>query len=372
MTRDLLELADWLEEDGVTHVAMESTGVLWKPVWNILEAGFTILLVNAYHIKQVPGRKTDVKDCEWIADLLQHGLLRGSFVPPQPIRELRDLTRLRAQIVAEKTAVVNRIHKLLEDANIKLGAVASDIMGVSCRKMLAQIAAGQSDAEPMAELALGSLRGKIPQLRLALHGHVTEHHRYVLSFLLKSLQQVEARIEQLSGRIEEVIRPFQPSVMLLMTIPGVQIRTAQNLLAEIGTDMGQFPSGQHLASWAGLCPGNNESAGKRKTGRTAKGNRWLRRAIAEAAWGASRTKNTYAQAQYRRIAPRRGSKRAIVAVAHSLLVAAYHILKNSTPYQDLGPDHFNRLNPERLTRYHVKRLEALGFNVKLEARDGAA
>ena len=372
MTKDLLALAEWLAEGGVTHVGMESTGVLWKPVYNILEGQFTVLLLNAYHIKQVPGRKTDVKDCEWIAELLQHGLVQGSFVPPQPIRELRDLTRLRAQVIAEQTKVINRLHKVLEDANVKLATVASDITGVSGMRMLQKLAEGERDPEVLADLALRRLREKLPALRRALEGHVTEHHQYLLSFLLDNLREVKHRIEELDRRIEVHVLPFFEQIRLLTTIPGVQDRSAQNLLAEIGADMSHFPSARHLASWAGVCPGNNESAGKRKPGKTPGGNRWLKRTIAEVALSAKATKNTYARAQYQRIVGRRGHKRAIVAVGHGLLVAAYHILKGGTPYKDLGADHFDRLNPQRQARYHVKRLERLGFRVHLEAEEPAA
>ena len=372
MTRDLLALSDWMAEAGVTHVAMESTGVFWKPIWNIFEGRFEILLVNARHIKQVPGRKTDVKDCEWIAQLLQHGLLRGSFVPPTPIRELRDLTRHRAKLVGDRTSVVNRIHKTLEDANIKLGAVASDILGVSGLAMIKAIVEGEEDSEKLAELACRRLRGKIPDLRLALHGRVRDHHRFLLKTLLDHLAFLDSQIARLDERIDEVARPFQEAVQRLTTIPGVQKRTAENLIAEIGPNMEQFPSAAHLASWGGLCPGNNESAGKRKSGKTSKGNRWLGRCLTEASWAAARTKNTYLAAQYRRLAPRRGKKRAIVAVAHTILVAAYHILRSSSSFHELGPDYFDRLDPESLTRYLVRRLEKLGHKVTLEPLQNAA
>jgi transposase len=365
-------MSDWLAEGGVTIVAMESTGVFWKPIWNILEGRFEILLVNAKHIKQVPGRKTDVKDCQWIAQLLQHGLLRGSFVPSKPVRELRDLTRHRAKLVGEKTSVANRIHKTLEDANLKLGTVATDILGVSGRNMLQALVAGEEDPETLAAMAQGRLRSKRAELRLALDGRITSHHRFMLETLWSHLEFLESQIGRLDRRIEELMRPFQEAVRLLPTIPGVGQRTAENVLAETGFDMRVFLSADHLASWTGICPGNNESAGKRRSGKTPKGNVWLRRALCEAAWAASRTKNTYLSAMYRRLASRRGKKRAIVAVAHSILTAVYHMLSRSMTYQELGPGHFDQLQPERITRYLVHRLEKLGHKVKLEPTQAVA
>lgn len=366
VTKELLALSDWMASEGVTHVAMESTGVYWKPIWNILEGGFTVLLVNARHIKQVPGRKTDMKDCEWIAQLLQHGLLNASFVPPTPIRELRDLTRHRAKVIGEQATVSNRIQKTLEDANIKLASVATDIMGVSGRTMLKAIISGQEDPKVLANLARRRLREKIPQLKLALEGRVTEHHRFMLETLLDQWEYLASLIKRLDDRIEDVMRPFEESVELLKTIPGVEQRTAENLVAEIGTNMDQFPSAEHLASWAGICPGNNESAGKRKSGTTPKGNRWLRRTLNQSSWAASHTKNSYLSAQYRRLASRRGKKRAIVAVGHTILKIGYHMLKHKVSYYELGNDYFDRLNSENLKRYLVKRLEKLGHKVTLE------
>lgn len=366
MTKGLLALSDWMTSEGVTHVAMESTGVYWKPIWNILEGGFTVLLVNARHIKQVPGRKTDMKDCEWIAQLLQHGLLNPSFVPPTPIRELRDLTRHRAKVIGEQAAVANRIQKTLEDANIKLASVATDVMGVSGRAILKAIISGQEDPKVLANLAQRRLREKIPQLKLALESRVTEHHRFMLGTLLDQWEYLASLVKRLDGRIEDVMRPFEESVELLKTIPGVEQRTAENLIAEIGNNMEQFPSAEHLASWAGMCPGNNESAGKRKSGATPKGNRWLCRTLNQSAWAASHTKNTYLSAQYRRLASRRGKKRAIVAVGHTILRIVYHMLKQRVSYKDLGNDYFDRLNSESLKRHLVKRLEKLGHKVTLE------
>jgi transposase len=371
LTAELLALADWLAEQGVTHVAMESTGVYWRPVYHLLEGRFEVLLVNAQHIKQVPGRKTDVKDCQWIAELLQHGLLKASFVPPAPIRELRDLTRQRSQLVGERTAVANRIHKVLEDANIKLASVASDVLGASGRDMLEALIAGRTDPVELADLARKRLREKIPQLRLALAGRVTGHHRFLLRMHLDHLDHLDGLIGRLTGRVEEVLAPFAGAAERLQTIPGVSQRVADVVVAELGTKMEQFPSAAHLASWAGLCPGNHESAGKRKTGRTTKGDRWLRTTLVQAAWAASRANGTYLQAQYRHLARRRGRRRALVAVAHTLLGIIYHVLRDGTTYVELGPDHLDRQDPERLTQRLIKRLEQLGHKVTLEPRPAA-
>jgi transposase len=373
MTSELLELGDWLAEQAVTHVAMESTGVYWKPIWNLLEESFEILLVNAQHIKQVPGRKTDVKDAEWIAQLLQHGLVRGSFVPSTPQRELRELTRQRRQLIQARSAVANRIQKVLEDANIKLGSVASDVLGVSGRAMLEAIVSGQEDPEVLADLARRRLRAKIPELRLALQGRVTDHHRFLLRLLLDNLTQQEGLIARLSARITEVLpTPFGEAVPRLATIPGIDERAAENILAEIGTDMEQFPTAGHLASWTGMCSGNRESAGKRQSGKTRKGNRWLRTTLVQVAWAASHTKNTYLSAQYRRLAGRRGKKRALVALGHTILVIIYHLLQDQTTYRELGPDYFDRLDTERVTRTLVRRLERLGHTVTLQPQQPAA
>ena len=380
MTHDLVAMAEWLGGEGVTHVAMESTGVFWKPIYNILEGRFEVLLCNARDVKQVPGRKTDVKDCEWLAQLLQHGLLRGSFVPARELRQLRDLTRGRAQLVGERTRTANRIHKVLEDANIKLGAVATDVLGASGRRMIQAMVAGETDANVLSELAQKQLRAKIPELRLALQGHLTDHHRFMLRFYMEQLQRLDHATTELSERIETTmaeadrahagetdIIPFAEAVNLVMSIPGIDRRTAQNEIAEIGTDMGQFPDRGHLASWTGICPGNNESAGRRKSGTTPKGNRWLRRALSQAAAGAARTKNSYLKARYGRLARRRGKKRALIAVAHTLLVVTYHVLRERKPYFELGPGYLDQRNPERLTRYLVRRLESLGHKVTLQA-----
>jgi len=366
MTRDLLAMADWMAAQGVTHVAMESTGVYWKPIYNILESRFTVLLVNARHLKQVPGHKSDVRDCQWIAQLLQHGLLKGSFIPPRTQRELRDLTRHRTQLVEEKTRTVNRLHKVLEDGNIKLASVATDILGVSGRAMLEALMEGQEDPVQLADLAQRQMRGKIPELEKALEGHLTEHHRFLLRLLWKELAQQEELIAELDRKIEEHTRPFANEIERLDAVPGVDRRVAEVVLAEVGSDVKPFPTHFHVASWAGMSPGNEESAGKRRRGRITPGNRWLKRTLVQAAWAASHTKNTYLASQYRRLAGRRGKKRALVAVGHSMLVIFYHMLKERTTYKNLGGDFFDRLEPERLTRYYVKRLKDLGHKVTLE------
>jgi transposase len=371
MTQNLLALADWLAALGVTHVAMESTGVYWKPVFHLLEGRFTVILVNAQHIKQVPGRKTDVKDCQWIAQLLQHGLLKASFVPPEPIRELRDLTRQRTQLIGERASAANRIQKVLEDANIKLAGVATDVLGVSGRDMLEALIAGESDPEKLADLARKRLREKIPQLRLALQGRVTAHHRFLLRLHLDHVTQLEELIGRLGTRIEEALAPFAEVVQRLQTIPGISQRTAETVVAEVGPEAAPFPTADHLASWAGMCPGNDESAGKRRSGRSTKGNRWLKRILVQAAWAASRAKGTYLQAHYRRLAKRRGRKKALVAVGHTLLVIIYHMLKRGTTYTELGADFLDGLEPERLTRQLVHRLEKLGHKVTLEPAPAA-
>jgi len=371
MTRYLKQLADYLEAHGITHVALESTGVLWKPVWNILEGRFTLLLVNPRHLKKVPGRKTDVSDAQWIAQLLQCGLLKPSFVPPRAVRDLRDLTRQRAQLAGEHTRVANRVHKILEDANIKLGAVASDVLGVSGRAMLAALLRGETDLDKIADLAMNKLRHKIPELRLALEGRLTEHHRWGLRQQLNHLHFLEVQTSALTQQIAEIETELLPrdDAKRLDAIPGLNAIAIQNIIAEIGPDMSVFPDEHHLCSWGGLCPGNEESAGKRLRSRTRHGNRWLRRALSEAAWAASRAKDSYLSVQFHRISSRRGKNRALLAVGHSLLVIIYHVLKYHKEYKDLGRDYFDRLDPERLQRYLIKRLEALGNDVILKPRD---
>lgn len=366
MTPDLLELADWLNACRVTHLAMESTGVYWKPVWNLLEGQFELLLVNARHIKQVPGRKTDVKDCEWLADLLRHGLLRASFVPERPQRELRELTRYRTTLVRERASEVNRLQKTLEGANIKLGNVATDITGVSGRHILKALVAGQTDSNLLADLARGRLRDKLPQLQRALVGRFGSHQRFLLAQQLAHLESLEELIEQLDREVEQRLRPFAEVISRLDTIPGWGRRTAENVLAEIGVDMTRFPTAPHLASWAGMCPGNNESAGKRKTGKTRKGDPWLRSALIEAAHASSRARNTYLGAQYRRLVARKGRKKAAVAVGHTMLVIAYYLLTRQTDYADLGPTYFDQRDDHHVTQRLVHRLEALGYAVQLQ------
>ena len=373
MTADLLNLADWLAQEGVTHAAMESTGVYWKPVWNILDEQFQLLLVNARHIKQVPGRKTDVKDSEWIAELLHHGLLRGSFVPPAPQRELRELTRQRRQLMHQKGSVAKRIQKILEDANVKLASVATDVLGRSGRDMLQAIIAGQEHPKVLAELARRKLRAKIPELRSALQGRVTEHHRFMLKLLLDQVTQLEELIERLNQRIAATLpASMQAALPRLVEVPGIAERATENILAEIGTNMEQFPTAGHLCSWVGMCPGNHESAGKRQSGRTTKGNQWLRATLVQVAWAASHAKDTYLAAQYWRLAGRRGKKRALVAVAHSMLIIAYYVLKTGQGYRELGGNYLEQINKEQLQRYLVKRLERLGLRVSIESATAPA
>jgi transposase len=372
MTVDLVVLHDWLKAHQVTHVAMESTGIYWRPVFNLLEEDFTVLLVNAAHIKTVPGRKTDVKDCEWIADLLSHGLLRGSFIPPEPIRDLRDLTRYRKSLTDERVREVNRLQKFLEAANIKLSSVATDVMGVSGRAMLEALTAGSTDPQVLSELAKGRLRKKLPELKKALEGRFRSHHRFLVAEVLTHLDFLDEAIERVSQEVSSRIVPFSKNVELMDLVPGSNQRVAEGVLSEMGVDMSCFPTHGHAASWTGLCPGNNESAGKRKSGRIRKGNQWLRRYLIEAAWAAVRKRGTYLSALYYRLVPRRGKKKAIIAVAHALLVMIYHILKDQVSYRELGSDHFNKLNAAYIQRHHVKRLESLGFKVILEPLSQAA
>jgi transposase len=371
-TSGLLELGDWLVEEKATIAAMESTGVYWKPVWNLLEGRLDLMLVNARDVKQVPGRKTDVKDCQWIAQLLACGLLKRSFVPPVGQRELRDLTRTRTSLLQDKTRLANRLQKTLEDANIKLGSVASDVLGVSGREMIRALIDGKMSPQQMAELARRQLRLKIPALKDALTGRVSEHHRFMLKFQLDHIEQLEQQIAQLDRRIEEVMTPLdRTALQLLDEIPGIDCRAAQNIIAEIGVDMSRFPSADHLASWAGMCPGNNQSAGKRRSGRMNDGNRWLKGTLNQCAWAASRKKDSYFAAQHRRVASRRGVKRATMAVAHSQLCVCFELLKHGQFYNDLGRDYFERSSEDRTRRHLVKRLEKLGYTVTLDKKDAA-
>jgi len=393
MTADLLALSDWLTTKGVTHVAMESTGEFWKPVYNILEGNFELLVVNAKHIKNVPGRKTDVKDAEWLAELLRHGLLRGSFIPPQAQRDLRDLTRQRTNLVQDRATVVNRLQKTLEWANLKLSAVATDITGVSARAMLEAILAGKTAPESLAVLAKGRLRNKRSELERALHGYVREHHRFLLAEHLVQLDFLDEQIARFDAEIVQRMTPtaaptdsgaaptdtdgsapsttmptvtWAEAVELLDTIPGVNRRTAELLLAEIGTDMSRFPSAAHLVSWAKICPGNSESAGKRFSGATGQGNRWLRTALVQAAWAAIRTKNSYLAAFYHRLAGRRGPRRAIFAVAHRILTAIFHMLTKREAYRELSATYLNERDKTNLFKRTAKRFAQLGYQISIE------
>lgn len=366
MTADLLGLSDWLMSQGVTHVAMESTGEYWKPIFNILENNFEVILVNAQHISKVPGRKTDISDAEWIAELLRHGLLAASFIPPVGQRELRELTRYRSTFVKERATLINRVQKVLESANIKLASVATNVVGASGRAMLEAMLAGTATPEQMAELSKGRMRSKRTELSQALEGRVKPHHRFVLTELLRQIDSLDESIARFDQEIEEYCRPFEEAVVLLDTIPGVARQTAEIIVSEIGTDMSRFPTANHLASWAGVAPGNNESAGKQRSGRTTKGNKPLGVTLVQAAHAAAHTKNTYLSAQYHRLAGRRGKKRATVAVAHTILVIAYYLIKRKEPYRELGSDYFDKRRPEATAKRLVRRLEQLGFQVSLQ------
>ena len=365
MTGDLLALADWLEEREVTHAAMESTGVYWKPVYNILEDEFTVMVVNAAHIKTVPGRKTDVKDAEWIAELLQHGLLRASFIPDRSQRELRDLTRYRRSVVQERTREANRVQKILEGANIKLASVATNVLGASGRAMLAALAAGEEDPRVLADLAKGRLREKTGELEQALQGLMGPHQRFMLTIQLDHLNSLDRQIEDLDLEVARRVNPFEETVAAVDTIPGIGRRTAEVIAAEVGTDMSRFPTPGHLASWAGVCPGNRQSGEKRKSSPTRKGNNWLKPALVEAAKSAGRTK-TYLGAQYQRLARRIGANRAAMAVAHSIIVILHNVIRTGQPFVDLGQRYFEERDRTAITRHAVRRLERLGHKVTLE------
>lgn len=368
MTADLLRLLDWLEEGQVTHVAMESTGEYWRPIYNLLEGHFELLVVNAKHVKNVPGRKTDVKDAEWLAQLLQMGLLKASFVPPAGQRAMRDLTRHRSTFIRERATLCNRVQKVLETANIKLASVASDVLGVSGRAMLDALVAGESDPQAMAELARGRLRDKRPLLEQALCGRVGAHHRFILSELLCQIDSLDESIARFDAEVAKAMLPLAEAVELLDTIPGVAEATAQVIVSEIGTEMSRFPSARHLAAWAGVAPGNHESAGKRLSGRARQGNHSLRQILVQAAHAASRTRGTYLSSLFHRLAARRGKKRAILAVAHSMVVSIYHMLVRKQVYTDLGHDYLDQLRPEATTKRLIGRLETLGFTVTLQPK----
>lgn len=403
VTAELLQLLDWLKAAGCTHVAMESTGVYWKPIYNLLEGHFELLVVNAQHIKAVPGRKTDVRDAEWIADLLQHGLLKGSFIPSAPQRELRDLTRYRTNLVEERARVVNRLQKTLEDTNLKLGDVATDIMGKSARAMLEALLAGQTDPVKLADLAKGRLKAKRAQLEEALVGVLKPHQRFLLAEHLSLIDTLDEAITRVSGEIAQRLDPppapnqspaspalerteessvsqnadqgqepdrpplsWAEAIVLLCSIPGISRRTAEGILAEIGLDMSRFPSSRHLASWAGMCPGNHESAGKRLSGKTRKGSSWLRKLLVEAAHAAAHTKNTYLSAFYQRIKARQGAKQAAIALGHTLLVICYHVLDRQVSYEELGGNSLEEHDRQATEKRLVRRLEKLGYRVEFQ------
>ena len=362
-TAEILRLHAWLSEAACTHIAMESTGVYWQPVFNLLEGSFGVILANAHHIKAVPGRKTDVKDCEWLAQLLAHGLIRASFIPPAAIRELRDLTRHRKSLIRDRVKAINRVHKLLETANIKLASVVTDVMGVSGRAMLNALVAGETDPRRLATLARGSLIPKVAQLAEALRGRFTAHHAFLLGQILTQVDQLAVLVAACDTRILEVAQPMEPEIQRLQTIVAVGRRSAEVIVSEIGVDMSRFATSGHLASWARICPGTHESAGKRRSAGTGTGNNWLRTTLLESAWAASHARKSYLGAQYRRISKRRGPKRAAIAVAHTILVIAYHVLRDGVAFQDLGPDYFDRMNTGKQKTYYLRRLAELGCDV---------
>jgi len=366
-TRGLLELDEWLTGHGCTHVAMEATGVYWKPVWHVLEAHFTLVLANAMHIRNVPGRKSDMNDATWIADLLAHGLIRSSFVPPAPIQELRDLTRTRRQLVHEIARHVLRVQKTLADANLKLTQVISDIVGVSGRAILNALVAGETDPDRLVDLTRGRLKASRAELLDALHGRVTDHHRFMIKLHLSQIDALETAVATIEARIGDALGPFRAAVSLLTTMPGLSETTARVLIAEIGTDMSRFPSVGHLISWAGLCPRLDESAGKRRSTRTRQTTPWLKPTLINAAWAATRKKDSYLRAQFLRIKSRRGAKKAILAVASSMLTAVYFMLRDGVEYHDLGAHYFEHRNKEQLTKRLLQRLRDLGVAVEVKA-----
>jgi transposase len=366
-TRELLELSDWLSSHRCTHVALESTGVYWKPVWHVLEPSFELVLANASHIRNVPGRKTDVNDATWIADLLAHGLIRGSFVPPVQIQELRDLTRTRRQLVRESSRHTLRIQKVLEDANIKLAGTISDVLGRSGRRILEAMIAGEDDPERLADHATGRLKATREELVQALHGRLRDHHRFLLKLHLGQIKTLEATVHDLEARLESVLEPFRSEVQLLSTIPGVSNTTAHVILAEIGNDMSRFPTVGHLISWAGLCPRADQSAGKRRSTRIRPGDRWLKVTLKQAAWAAVRVKNSYLSSQFHRLKARRGARKAIVAVTASMLTAAYYMLRDHVPYKELTASYFDSRNKLRVANRLVRRLQTLGYEVSIKS-----
>jgi len=366
MTPDLLVLREWLQAYGVAHVALESTGVYWKPIYYVLEDAFTLLLINMQELKRVPGRKTDVRDSEWLAQLLECGLLKASFVPPPPIRELRDLTRYRVQQVRDRSQEVNRLCKVLEDAGLKLTSVVTDVMGVSGRAMLRALVEGTTDPTVLADLARGALRKKLPALRRALQGCFRPHHAFLIEQIFAKIDFLDETLDRLTTEIDRRLGPFEPILTALDTIPGVDRIGAISMVAETGGDMSRFPSAGHLCSWGAMCPGQNESAGKRHSGKTRKGNRYLRRTLIQAGLGAMRSNGTALQARYHRVKRHRGHKKAVVAVGHQILEIAYFIMRDGVTYDELGADYFVRRHAERAMRRHVRQLEALGFHVTIE------
>jgi transposase len=366
MTGELLSLSDWLSEHAVTHVAMEATGVYWKPVWHVLEPHFELLLANAAHVRNVPGRKTDVNDATWLSDLLAHGLIRASFVPDAATQDLRALLRTRKQFVREKVQHVQRIQKTLEDANVKLGSVVSNVVGKSGRAILDALVAGETDPELLASLAHPRLRTDRAELRESLRGRVTANHRFMLKLHLRHIDALDATLADIDQEVSTQLGPFRVAVEQLITIPGISDIAAQTIVSEIGTDMSRFPTAAHLISWAGLCPKNDESAGKRRSTRLRKGAPWLKTVLVQCAWSAARSKNTYLQAQFQRLRARRGAKKAVAAVAASILTAAYHMLRNGTLYEDLGPRHFDRISKEAQARRLLRRLSDLGYDVEIK------
>lgn len=366
-TNELLQLKEWLKGKGITHVAMESTGIYWKPVYNILEEDFEVVLVNARHIKHVPGRKTDVCDSEWLCKLLRNGLVKGSFVPERDMRELRDLTRYRKKLVQAISSEKNRVQKVLEDANVKLSSVVSDTFGVSGSEIVEALLRGELTPEEMSCLARGKLRKKKNALREALVGKVTKHHVFMIKASLEHIKSIEKIIVGIDGEIEIKLEKHRKEYELLQTIPGVKEQGAASILAEIGTDMERFPTEEHLSSWAGMSPGNNESAGKKKVCGTTHGNKSLKTTLTECAWAASRKKDCYLRAKYHSLVGRRGKKRALIAVGHKILIASYHILKNGVSYKELGGDYLDKRRKEKITKSYVKRLASLGYQVTLSA-----